>query len=477
MPPFFKYASRFDSFSVIEKFNKELQSIDTHGSGFVPINMFRSILENELKIKEKIVIDFITNMRPTDGQQQLQTLDVNLFSHSLRSHIDYVVLVRRLAHYFEIRGTAQVTTERVNTQMSSEEDVTLRIDIESAMRLKNVWNELEAPSTFVSLRMPYKGCQPNQLQTQTVVRSSYPAWHLINQHVKFALNNETLRHIIEYPLEFEVYSVESHRDRNSSQLLGVAYVDLSQMVYIDGVHQLGGYFHIVNKDKFKDGLTLSLLDPYQLSAESLGQIKLGITTNTNFRGIIAQNPQAIATVRENSPVNQRPKLVLNTFSPMRGQSHTMQNLEYSFKQTGLELLDKPEAELKNTLYERMSELDEITRSMRLRVFNDDTNNYNDDGPANPRDMFQNDFQMRIGHGQESTLRSSFQPFNYHNLSKMQQQQTVSTPSYFAPMQVIQDYPNMEDSFNRDRQDEMHQMMRMSNPMNVFENNHSQTSSN
>lgn len=69
----------------------------------------------------------------------------------------------------------------------------------------------------------------------------------------------------------------------------------------------------------------------------------------------------------------------------------MQNLEYSFKQTGLELLDKPEAELKNTLYERMSELDEITRSMRLRVFNDDTNNYNDDGPANPRDMFQNDF--------------------------------------------------------------------------------------
>jgi len=69
MPPFFKYASRFDSFSVIEKFNKELSSIDTHGSGFVPLNMFRSILENELKIKEKIVLDFIGNMRPTDGQQ------------------------------------------------------------------------------------------------------------------------------------------------------------------------------------------------------------------------------------------------------------------------------------------------------------------------------------------------------------------------------------------------------------------------
>jgi hypothetical protein len=44
---------------VIEKFNKELQSIDTNGSGFVPVNLFRSILEHELKIKEKIVVDFI----------------------------------------------------------------------------------------------------------------------------------------------------------------------------------------------------------------------------------------------------------------------------------------------------------------------------------------------------------------------------------------------------------------------------------
>jgi hypothetical protein len=47
-----------------------------------------------------------------------------------------------------------------------------------------------------------------------------------------------LRHIIEYPLEFEVYSIASvtQRETSSSQLLGVAYVDLSQMVYIDGVY-------------------------------------------------------------------------------------------------------------------------------------------------------------------------------------------------------------------------------------------------
>ena len=80
MPPFFKYAKRFDSFTVIEKFNKELQSIDTHGTGFVPLNLFRSILEGELKIKEKIVLDFINTIRLTDASQTLQSLDVNMFT-------------------------------------------------------------------------------------------------------------------------------------------------------------------------------------------------------------------------------------------------------------------------------------------------------------------------------------------------------------------------------------------------------------
>lgn len=39
--------------------------------------LFRSVLEHELKIKEKIVVDFIENMREHDGS----TLDVNVISH------------------------------------------------------------------------------------------------------------------------------------------------------------------------------------------------------------------------------------------------------------------------------------------------------------------------------------------------------------------------------------------------------------
>lgn len=69
--PFFRYAKRFDNFEVVDKFNRELLSIDTQATGFVPVNLFRSILEHELKIKEKIVLDFIGNLRETDQSQHL----------------------------------------------------------------------------------------------------------------------------------------------------------------------------------------------------------------------------------------------------------------------------------------------------------------------------------------------------------------------------------------------------------------------
>lgn len=75
--PYFRYANRIDQFGVVEKFNRELNAIDTHENGFVPLALFRSIIEHELKIKEKIVIDFIKNMTDYDGK----TLDVNVVSH------------------------------------------------------------------------------------------------------------------------------------------------------------------------------------------------------------------------------------------------------------------------------------------------------------------------------------------------------------------------------------------------------------
>lgn len=167
LPPFLKYAKRFDSFGIIERFNKELLSMDTHGQGFVSINLFKSVLEHELKIKDKIVVDFMVNVRETDQSSQVQSLDVNLFSHSLRSHIDYTTLLRKLAYYFDIREMSPSLAESYRATMpaTQTEEVVLKIDIESAMRLRNPSSDLDPPNAFVSLNLPYPGCQPQQLKT------------------------------------------------------------------------------------------------------------------------------------------------------------------------------------------------------------------------------------------------------------------------------------------------------------------------
>jgi hypothetical protein len=120
--------------------------------------------------------------------------------------------------------------------------------------------------------------------------------------VRFSLTNDTLRHIIDFPLEFEVYHQQILRGQHSNTLLGVAYVDLSQMVFLDGVYQIGGYFHVVRKDKFKNHISMTLVDPHRMSMESLGQIKIGITTSTNLRRTASVNPLTRSMLRENSPI-------------------------------------------------------------------------------------------------------------------------------------------------------------------------------
>jgi len=161
------------------------------------------------------------------------------------------------------------------------------------------------------------------LQTQTISKSSYPAWHLINQQVRFYLTNDTLRHLIESPLEFEVYHQQLIRGQYSNVLLGVAYVDLSQMVFIDGVYQIGGYFHVVRKDRFKDHIATTLVDPQRMSIESLGQIKLGITTSTNLRRTASVNPLTRSIIRDNSPIQRvKPEDIIN-YNPLVDQSQRM----------------------------------------------------------------------------------------------------------------------------------------------------------
>lgn len=95
-PPYFKFAKKFDNFGIIERFMKDLTSIDSHEQGFVPLALFRSVLEQELRIKIEIVDDFVAACKPT-----AKSLDVNVLANSFQSSLDFIVFIRKLVKTIE----------------------------------------------------------------------------------------------------------------------------------------------------------------------------------------------------------------------------------------------------------------------------------------------------------------------------------------------------------------------------------------
>ena len=93
-----------------------MEELDASEHGFIAVNLFRNCLEKELNFKTKIVEDFIngvrdTNIENSNAQSKTQTvkeqhtLDVNLTTNSLRtSHIDFIVLLRKLAQFVEMKS-------------------------------------------------------------------------------------------------------------------------------------------------------------------------------------------------------------------------------------------------------------------------------------------------------------------------------------------------------------------------------------
>ena len=58
-PPYFKQSKSYSTFEFVQSCMNELIELDSHTTGFLPIALFRSVLEHKLKIKPKIVDDFI----------------------------------------------------------------------------------------------------------------------------------------------------------------------------------------------------------------------------------------------------------------------------------------------------------------------------------------------------------------------------------------------------------------------------------
>ena len=78
--PYFRQAGRIELFSVVVRMCQELTALDSHHAGFVPVGLFRSVLEHELKVKPKIVDDLIENCK-----QPNKSLDVNAQANIVQS--------------------------------------------------------------------------------------------------------------------------------------------------------------------------------------------------------------------------------------------------------------------------------------------------------------------------------------------------------------------------------------------------------
>lgn len=104
MPPYYKYARRLDSLSVIQFMEKKLESCDDYDTGFIPTSIFNTILQSEIKMKDKIIKDLHTGTND---------LDLNVQTHTLKLNADYIVLIRRLMGYLQHWGIIEPKPQKV----------------------------------------------------------------------------------------------------------------------------------------------------------------------------------------------------------------------------------------------------------------------------------------------------------------------------------------------------------------------------
>lgn len=255
-PPYFKYAAKFDQVEIITKFNEELINLDSHDNGFIPVPVFKNVLEGELNVKTKIVEDFINGLRDTDVEnsnaksstklvQEVQSLDVNLITNSLKtSHLDFIVFIRKLSEFMQQNARSNnvmtLTNQRIVEQqreIQEAQEVTLSFEIDNAMYLKNPLASHETPNAFVYMK-PNFACKETEqfVRTSHVKASSYPNWNHKSYNFTMPITHEN-RDFIQSgrTLEFEVYhaslvAADNLDVKEASHLIGVAFVPLAPLV-------------------------------------------------------------------------------------------------------------------------------------------------------------------------------------------------------------------------------------------------------
>ena len=316
-PPFFKYANKFDELDIVIRINEALSELDANANGFIAVNLFKNCLEREMNIKTKIVEDFVNGVRDTliensntqsttPTVKEQHTLDVNLTTNCLRtSHIDFIVLLRKLAQYVEAKSRTRDADKLVNEVVMDRmrdldskdfKKVELHFEVDNAMRIRSPLSNNEYPNTYVVMRPNFdyaESAKGQFLQTPVIRASSYPMWNFKSKGYTLPLNRENENFLQNGSLEFEVFHQSTgygDTEMNleaSNHLIGVAFVPLASLVEGRGKTRITGMYDVVAKKALYNSVTSI---PSQTN-DVLGKIKISVTTDKNPVMLMKDGPQ------------------------------------------------------------------------------------------------------------------------------------------------------------------------------------------
>ena len=165
------------------------------------------------------------------------------------------MLVRKLLKFFEKSlGEVKGNNEDLNASLAnltssfkqSEPpvgEVKFNLEIESAIALKHPLNDMIELNPYVTLLWPFDQKQA-PIETAVMNRSNYPAWHYKKEGLKIRLSKENVSLLGSQPLEFLVKHRTLSREQTVDEVIGIASVDLSSLLYVEGKKEISGYFHV-----------------------------------------------------------------------------------------------------------------------------------------------------------------------------------------------------------------------------------------
>lgn len=157
-------------------------SYATNIGRFVDNNMFRSILECEVNLKDKIVADFINNLKPNP-------LDYNLTTHTMKLKTDYLLLTKKLYDYLLHFGVMKIDPEADLSRIDDANDsqlpthkvadqatCSLQVSIMCGNNIRNPIAETAPPNAYICMNVPFE-TNAKELRTPVVYRTTFPQWN------------------------------------------------------------------------------------------------------------------------------------------------------------------------------------------------------------------------------------------------------------------------------------------------------------